>query len=113
MRLEGTTTNDTDEPPSSPGRPIHFSEIDAYAVQFPYNETLVVTMYIGCCRMSKILIDRGSNVNILYEHNLDRMEDTSELARKMILPQTQSLLCGFDGSEACSPGTITFPVRAD
>ena len=31
----------------------------------------------------------------------------------MILPQTQSLLYGFDGSEARLPGTVTFPVRAD
>jgi len=34
------------------------------------------------------LVDGGSGVNILYGHVLDRMEDTPELARKMILPQT-------------------------
>ena len=63
--------------------------------------------------MSKILVDRGSNVNILYEHNLDQMEDTLELAQKMILPQTQSLLYVFDGIEERSAGTVMFPVRAD
>jgi len=41
------------------------------------------------------------------------MEDTPELARKRILLQTQSLLYGFDGSEAHSLGTVTFPIRAD
>ena len=75
-------------PPSSPGMPIFFSEIDAYAVHFPHNDALVVTIHISCCLMSKILVGRGSNVNILYGHALDRMEVTLELARKMILSQT-------------------------
>jgi len=70
-------------------------------------------MHISCCRMSKILVDGGRNVNILYEHALDRMEDTPELARKRILPQTQSLLYGFDESEARSSRTVTYFIRAD
>jgi len=46
--------------------------------------------------MSKILVDRGSSVNILYEHALDQMEDTPELAQKIILP---SLLYGLNTSK--------------
>jgi len=45
-------------------------------------------------------VDRESSVNILYGHALDRMEDTSEQAQKLINPWMQSLLYGFDGSEA-------------
>jgi len=41
------------------------------------------------------------------------MEDTPESARKMIIPQTQLLLYGFDGSGAHSPGTVEFSVRAN
>jgi len=63
--------------------------------------------------MSKILVDGGSSVNILYGHALDKMEDTPELARKMILPQTKSLLYGFDRSEAREPRTVMFPVRVN
>jgi len=92
--------------PSSPGRPIYFSETDAYAVRFPHQDALVVTMHIGCCRMSKILVDGGG-------HALDWMDDTPGFVRKMILPQTQSLLYRFDGSEARSPRTVMFPIRAD
>ena len=99
-------------PPSPLGKPIFFSEEDAYAVHFPHNDTLVVTIHIGCRRVSMILVDGGSSVNILYEHTLDRMEETFESARKMIISQTQSLLYRFDGSEAHLPGTIEFPVRA-
>ena len=67
-------------PPTSLDRPISFSEEDTYLVHFPYNDDLVMTVHIGCCKVSKIFIDGGSNVNILYNHTLDRMEDTPELA---------------------------------
>jgi len=73
-------------PPSSRGRHILSSDANAYVVHFQHNDALVVTMHIDCCRMSKILIDGGSSVNILYGHALDRMEDTLVLARKMVLP---------------------------
>jgi len=58
-------------------------------------------------------VDWESNVNILYGNVLDRIEDTPELVRKLINPQTQSLLYSFDGSEARSPDTVEFPVRVD
>ena len=70
-------------------------------------------MHIGNCRVSKILVDAGSSVNILYGGALDRMEDTPELAQAMINLQTQSHLYGFDGNETHSPGTVSLPVRAD
>jgi len=92
---------------------IFFLEEDAYAMHFPHNDALVVTIHIGCSKMLKILVDGGSSVNIMYGHALYRMEDTPELARKMIIPQTQSLLYGFNGSEARSPHTVEFLVRAD
>jgi len=68
-------------PPSLLGRLVFFSE-DTYVVHFPHNDALVVAIHIGCCKMSKILLDRGSSVNIMYGHALDRMKDTPELSRK-------------------------------
>jgi len=65
--------------PTSPGGPVFFSEEDAYSVHFSHNGALVVTVLIDCCKVSKILVDGGSIVNILYGHALDRMEDTPEL----------------------------------
>ena len=50
---------------------------------------------------------------MLYDHALDRMEDTPELAQKLIIPQTQSLLYGFGSSEVRFPGTVEFPVRTN
>jgi len=40
------------------------------------------------------------------------MEDTSEIARAMINPQTQSHLYGFDRNEMCFPRTISLPICA-
>jgi len=41
------------------------------------------------------------------------MEDTPELAQKMIIPQFQPILYEFDGYEARSPGTVESLVHAD
>ena len=71
-----------------------------------------MTVHVGCCKVSKIQIDGGSSVNILYGHTLNRMEDTPEQGRKMINPRTQSLLYDFDESKARSPSTVEFSVRA-
>ena len=64
-----------------------FSEANACAVHFSQNDALIVTMHIDNYRVSRILVDRGSSINILYGGVLDRMEDTLEAARAMIIPQ--------------------------
>ena len=92
-------------PPLFLSRLVTFSEDDAYAVHFLHNDALIIIMHIGNCRVSRILVDNGSSVNILYGSAPDRM-DTLEIARAMICPQTKSNLYGFDGNETCSPGTI-------
>jgi len=100
--MEGTTTKErihyvnearrvnypaiATRPPTSRGGLVFFSEEDVYSVHFSHNNALVVTVYIGCCKVSKILVDGRSNINILYGHALDRMEDTL-LTRKLIIPR--------------------------
>ena len=49
-------------------------------MHFPHNNAPIITMIIGNCRVSKVLVDGGSFVNILYGDVLDWMEDTSEAA---------------------------------
>jgi len=75
-------------PPLTPSRPIMFSKADAYVVHFPHNDALIITMHIGNCRVSRILIDSGSSVNIMYGGALNRIEDIREMARAIINPQT-------------------------
>ena len=98
--------------PTSPGRPVFFSEEDAYFMQFPHIDALVIMTHIGYCTVSNILVDRESSINILYDHTLARM-DTPELPQKLIIPQTQSLLYGFDESEARSFSTVEFSICAN
>ena len=70
-------------PPLTPSKPIMFLETDACAVHFSYNDALIVTMHID---KSRILVDSGSSINILYGgamdimEVLDRIEDTLEMA---------------------------------
>ena len=52
--------------PLSSSRPISFSDADAMVVHFSHNDALIVIMIIGNCWMSKVLVNRGSFVNILY-----------------------------------------------
>ena len=87
--IEGTTTKErtlyvnearkddypaiVTHPPIPFGRPVFFSEENSYPVRFQHNDVLVVTVHIGCCKVSKILVDGGSSVNILYGHTFDRI----------------------------------------
>jgi len=94
--IEGTTTKErtlyvnegrrdnhlamVTRPPTSPSGSVFFLEEQSYATHFPHNDALVMTAHIGRCKVSKILVDGKSGVNILYGHTLDRMEDTFKLA---------------------------------
>jgi len=53
---------------------------DAAAVPFSHDDALIITMLIGNCQMSKILVDGGSSVNILFGGAINTMEDTPEIA---------------------------------
>ena len=82
-------------PPLAPSKLVSFLDFDASTVHFPHNDALIITMLSGNCRASKILVERGSSVNILYRGALDRMEDTPEAARAMINSQTQLISMGL------------------
>ena len=84
-------------PPLPPSEPITFTDEDAFGVPFPHNDALVITIPIGNCKVSRVLVDTGSSVNIMYGQTLNQMEDTPEAARAMVHPQTDPLY-GFDGS---------------
>ena len=50
----------------APSKSVSFSDSDVSTMHFPYNDALIITILIGNCRVSKILVDGGSLVNILY-----------------------------------------------
>ena len=49
-------------------------------MHFPHNNALIITMLNCNCLVSKILVDGGSFVNILYGGALDKIEDIEEIA---------------------------------
>jgi len=53
-------------PSLAPSKPISFSDSGASTEHFPHNDALIITMLIDNCRVSKILVDWGSFVNVLY-----------------------------------------------
>jgi len=93
-------------PPTSPGRPVSFSEEDVYSVHFPH-DALIVTVHVGCCKMSKILVYGRSSINILYDHALDRMEDTVEQARKLIKPEHNHSSTDLTGAKPVTPTRLS------
>ena len=107
------TTNRAHRSPLFLRRPISFSEDDACVMHSPHNDALIVMMQSGSCRVSRILVDSGSSVNILYESALDRMEDTPEMTRTMTCPQTHQICMGLTGMRYARPAQITLPIRAD
>jgi len=98
--------------PAAHTHPITFTADDAIKVRFPHNDALVITIQMGNCKMARVLIDIGNNVNILYGEALNQMEETPEAARTLVHP-TVTPLYGFDGTEARSSGSISLSVRVD
>ena len=79
-------------PPLAPSKQISFLDSDASIIYF-----LIITMLISNCRVSKILVDGGSSINILYGGTLNRMEDTPKTARAVISPQPNLTCMGLTG----------------
>ncbi|XP_013662211.1 uncharacterized protein LOC106367066 [Brassica napus] len=93
------------KPTSHP--PITFSPDDAEGVHAPHNDPLLVVLGIGEYDVTKILIDTGNSVNLIFLGTLQKMgvdlDDIKASSRTLI---------GFNGSSETILGTIRLPVRA-
>ncbi|XP_056854370.1 uncharacterized protein LOC130503826 [Raphanus sativus] len=86
---------------------ITFSPDDALGIHMPHNDPLLVELGIGDCQVTKILIDTGSSVDLIFRDTLDKMGvDTGSMK-----PSSRSLT-GFNGSSEAMIGTIRLPVYA-
>ena len=57
-------------------QPITFIDEDLYGVTFPYDEALVVTLFISNYNIHKVFIDTGSSMDILFISPFQRMTTT-------------------------------------
>ncbi|XP_010485215.1 PREDICTED: uncharacterized protein LOC104763555 [Camelina sativa] len=92
-------------PPTTNSDPIVFTEADASGLAGPHNDPLVVEMEIGESMVTKILIDTGSSVNIIFKDVLIQMEIDLRTTEHDVQPLTR-----FDGDTVMTDGTIILPV---
>ncbi|XP_024013329.1 uncharacterized protein LOC112087617 [Eutrema salsugineum] len=86
---------------------ITFTEADTEGVDMPHNDPLVVELRIADCEVSRILVDTGSSVDLIFKETLDKMDVANHHLKSSIKPLT-----GFDGDTVYSIGTIRLPVYA-
>ncbi|WZZ58396.1 hypothetical protein YC2023_058503 [Brassica napus] len=92
------------KPTSHP--PITFSPDDAEGVHAPHNDHLLVVLGIGEYDVTKILIDTGSSVDLIFRGTLQKMGVDLDDIKASSMTLTR-----FNGSSETILGTIRLPVR--
>ncbi|WZY69704.1 hypothetical protein YC2023_001944 [Brassica napus] len=88
--------------------PISFSTEDLLGVNFPHNDPLLVVLAIDKYDVTKVLIDTGSSVDIIFRETLVKMG----IDLKDVKPSSRTLT-GFNGSSEVIMGTIRLSVQAE
>ncbi|XP_024016251.1 uncharacterized protein LOC112089731 [Eutrema salsugineum] len=71
----------------------------------PHNDALVVDLLLDDVEVSRILIDTGSSVNVIFKEALDQLELASDRIDPFIEPLT-----GFNGERCMTIGTVKIPI---
>jgi hypothetical protein len=85
--------------------PITFSSQDVNLTSFPHTDTMVVIVHIDRWDVTKILIDNGSQAEILFLATFDKMSFDQKHLKEPSKP-----LYGFSGKRIEPVGAITLPV---
>ena len=95
-------------PTRSPSHsPITVSPDDTAGIHIPHNDPLLVVLGIGEYDVTKVLIDTGSSVDLIFRGTLQKMGvDLDDIKA------SSRTLTGFNGSSETILGTIRLPVRA-
>ncbi|KAM1356597.1 hypothetical protein ACFX2H_030509 [Malus domestica] len=86
---------------------ISFSQKDLKGIQFPHNDALVVTLRVANSRVKRIMIDRGSNTDVLFWSTFRRMKLNEKEIRSNPTP-----IYAFKGTKAQPIRDVTLPVTA-
>jgi hypothetical protein len=79
--------------------PITFSSQDVNLTSFPHIDAMVTTVHIDRCDVTKILIDNGSQVEIIFLPTFDKMGFDRKQLTKPLKP-----LYGFSGKKSNQSG---------
>ncbi|XP_024015916.1 uncharacterized protein LOC112089172 [Eutrema salsugineum] len=91
------------DPPK--GTPLVFTEADTIGLHKPHNDALVVEQLLDDVEVSRILVDTGSSVNIIFKEALDQLDLSSDRIEPFINPLT-----GFDGERCMTVGMVNIPI---
>ncbi|KAK9175052.1 hypothetical protein WN944_027057 [Citrus x changshan-huyou] len=87
--------------------PITFTRNDLEGIYMPHIDPLVVTLEIANITVKRILIDGGSNAEILYWDAFQKMRLKESDLRKCYAP-----LVAFEGIRLTAKGIINLPIKA-
>ncbi|KAF8104472.1 hypothetical protein N665_0172s0102 [Sinapis alba] len=85
--------------------PITFYDLDLTDIDYPHNDPMLVKLQIGTCKVTRVLIDTGSSVDLIFRQTLIKMM----VDLKDIKPSSW-VLTGFNGSSTTLLGTIRLNV---
>ncbi|KAF8093089.1 hypothetical protein N665_0391s0003 [Sinapis alba] len=84
---------------------VTFSDLDLTYIDYRHNDPLLVELQIGTCEVTRVLIDTGSSVDLIFRQTLIKMK----VDPKNIKPSSRALT-GFNGSSTTLLGTIRFNI---
>ncbi|KAG7559607.1 Ribonuclease H-like superfamily [Arabidopsis thaliana x Arabidopsis arenosa] len=87
---------------------VTFSESETSQLDKPHDDALVITLDIAHCEVSRVLIDTGSSVDLIFLDTLTRMGIS-----KQNIKGPPSPLVSFTSETSMSVGTIVLPVSAE
>ncbi|KAG7585613.1 Aspartic peptidase domain superfamily [Arabidopsis thaliana x Arabidopsis arenosa] len=94
-------------PFDQPNVVIMFEESETNGLDRPHNDPLVITLAIGDHDVSRVLIDTGSTINVIFCETLRQMNINMSQVN-----QTPRPVLGFSGETLMTLGTIQMPVQA-
>ncbi|KAG7594095.1 Ribonuclease H-like superfamily [Arabidopsis thaliana x Arabidopsis arenosa] len=87
---------------------VTFSESETSQLDKPHDDALVITLDIAHCEVSRVLIDTGSSVDLIFLDTLTRMGIS-----KQSIKGPPSPLVSFTSETSMSVGTIVLPISAE
>ena len=100
-----TWSSTSSTPVITTDEPISFTQDDLKGLDTPHNDPLVVELIIGDSRVTRVLIDTGSSVDLIFKDTLTAMSISDRQIKPISRP-----LAGFDGDFVMTIGTVKLPM---
>ena len=88
--------------------PISFPPVNLSRVIMPHYDALVLTLYINCFDVHRVLVDPGSAADLLQLPTFKQMKISLEM-----LNSTEQILYGFNEATTVTLGDVALLIKAD